>query len=215
MPTSKIIGVYTLTNNVTGRRYVGSSKDVMNRKASHFWQMRAQRHKNTLIQADFDQHGAESFEFEILYKAPYAFIRQIEQSFIDEGDFAYNLAPKATGGGAQNEHTSERMRKAQLGKTHTSETIAKLKARPPETNGGFIGYYITPKGTYPNAYLAADAMGGVLNFTTIRRWCRNPDKPICILSYRKSAYLQAIGESVIGQTPRDLGFGFVPAGSTV
>lgn len=53
-------------------------------------------------------------------------------------------------------------------------------------------------------------MGGVLNFTTIRRWCRNPDKPLCIRGYRRSSYRRSLGESVIWKTPRDLGFIFDP-----
>lgn len=172
--------------------------------------MRANRHKNRLIQADFDEHGAESFEFELLQSTSLSDMRAVEQRHIDGGEFTYNLAPKATGGGAHNENTIARMSAAHRDRKHTPETIVKLKARPAERNGGFIGYFHVPAGTYPSAYQAEEAMGGVLNFTTIRRWCRNPDKPFTIHSYKRSAYLKSFGPSVIGRTPRDLGFSFTP-----
>lgn len=207
---TKICGVYSLTNIITGKSYIGSGKNVLNRKASHFWQLRSNRHKNHLLQADFDQHGADSFQFDVLYTAPYAHIRGIEQSLIDSGDYVYNLARKATGGGAQNERTIERMKAAQMGKTHTAETIEKLRCRPKEVCGSFIGYYHTPSGTFPSSHEAADAMGGVMNYTTIKRWCRNPDKPFSVLALRKTAYLQSLPGDIIGKTPRQIGFSFTP-----
>lgn len=211
MPQPKICGVYALINTVTGKSYVGSGKDLANRKAHHFCQMRHNRHKNHLIQADHDRYGAESFRFSTLVLAPRATAKAIEQSYIDCGDYGYNLAPKATGGGAQNEHTIERMRLAHTGKRHSLESIAKLKVRPAESSGSFKGYYQTPAGSFASSYEAADAMGGVLNFTTIRRWCQNPEKAITKQSFRKSSYLQTFGEGVIGKRPTDLGFGFCPA----
>lgn len=210
MPSS-IPSVYAITNTVTKRAYVGSGKDVMNRKASHLWAMKANRHKNQLIQSDYDLHGADSFSFELLYRTD-GHRKAIEQSLIDSGDFAYNLAKKATGGGPpKTAETRRKLSKSHTGKRHSAATIAKLKARPAEICGNFIGYYHTPAGTYPSAYQAEDGMGGVLNFTTIKRWCRNPDKPFCVMAYRKSAYLRSLGESVIGRTPRSLGYGFDPA----
>ncbi|MEB2843795.1 GIY-YIG nuclease family protein [Endobacterium cereale] len=212
MPQAKICGVYAIENTITNRVYYGSAKDVANRKASHFWQLRNNRHKNHLIQADFDAHGADAFEFQLLELTAVADLRTVEQRYIDQtpADIRYNLAPKATGGGAQNERTIERMRRAHTGKRHTLESIAKLKARPAETNGSFKGYYRTPEGLFASSYEAADAMGGALNFTTIRRWCQNPDKKITKQSFRKSAYLQGFGERVIGMTPNELGFNFDP-----
>jgi group I intron endonuclease len=205
-------GVYALTNHITGKSYVGSSKDLSNRKASHFWQMRSRRHKNWLIQSDFDAHGAGSFQFDILDYAALSDLRAIEQAYIDSGDFAYNIATKAAGGGSPVTDAKRRkMSKAHTGKKHTPETIAKLKARPAETSRSFSGYYHTPTGVYASSYQAEDGMNGALNFTTIRRWCANPDKPFSPQSYGRCAYLKALGEGVIGATPKSLGFGFEPA----
>lgn len=207
--TNAKTGVYSLTNNITGKSYVGSAKDLSNRKASHFWQMRSRRHKNWLIQADFDTYGADAFQFDILHCAALPDLRAIEQAYIDSGAFAYNIAKKAAGGGPpKTKAIRAKMSKAHVGKKHTPESIAKLKARPPETSGSFTGYYHTPTGVYASSYEAEAGMGGVVNFTTIRRWCGNPDKPFCAQAFRKSAYLQSLGESVIGQTPRSLGFNF-------
>lgn len=211
---SPISGVYAIHNHITGKTYYGSGKDVSNRKASHFWQMRSQRHKNHLLQADFDQYGAESFEFELIQAVANQDLRKVEQRYIDKTDPSsrYNLAKKATGGGPpKTVETRRKLSKSHTGKRHSAATIAKLKARPAETCGNFIGYYRTPAGIFPSAYQAEEGMGGVLNFTTIKRWCRNPDKPFCVMAYRKSSYLQSFSESVIGKTPRVLGFSFDPA----
>jgi group I intron endonuclease len=210
--TNANIGVYALTNRITKKSYVGSSKDLSNRKASHFWQMRTRRHKNWHIQSDFDAHGGDSFQFDILDYAALSDLRAIEQAYIDSGDFAYNIAKKAAGGGSPVTDAKRRkMSKAHMGKKHTPETVAKLKARPAETSGSFTGYYHTPTGVFASSYEAEAGMSGVLNFTTIRRWCANPDKPFCAQAFRKSAYLQSLGEGVILQTPRSLGFGFEQA----
>jgi group I intron endonuclease len=208
---SQISGIYAIHNHITGKTYYGSGIDVANRKASHFWQMRSQRHKNHLLQADFDEYGADSFEFELVEKIDEQDLRTVEQRYIDQTDPSslYNLA-KATGAPPATEATRAKMRASHTGKKHSPETVAKLAARPAETNGGWIGFYHTPAGTYPSAYQAADGVGNI-NFTTIKRWCRNPDKPFCVMAYRKSSYLQSCGESVIGKSPRDLGFSFDPA----
>jgi group I intron endonuclease len=214
LPALPISGVYELRNTITGNAYVGSGKDVLNRKASHFWQLRSRRHKNRLIQADFDKYGADSFHFELLQHADHADLRLIEQRHIDSGAFSYNLAPKAAGGGpVKSPDTIAKMRRAHTGKRHSPETIEKIRNRPAEKTGAFIGFFLTPAGRYPSGYQAEQAMGGVVNFTTIRRWCQNPNKVINRKSYGKSRYLQAMGEAVIGRTYLDLGFGFEPAKS--
>lgn len=208
MPT--ISGVYAICNTVTDRAYVGSGKDIHNRRSSHFWQLRNHRHKNHLMQADFDLYGADSFEFTVLDTLPVPAARQIEQAHIDSGQFAYNLAPKAAGGGKHTAQSAKKRSKTATGKKHTAKTIEKLRNRPAETNGAFSGYFITPAGRHASSYQAAEAMGGVLNFTTIRRWCKNPGKPVCAASYRKSAYLRSLGGSAFGRTFGELGFGFEP-----
>lgn len=213
MPSPKLSGVYSLTNTKTGNRYVGRAADLKGRKAWHFSALRKGRHTNPHIQADFNQHGQDSFEFKILQLIGSDDARiETEQTFINSPDFGYNMVRTARGGAPPaTEATRAKMRASHTGKKHSPETVAKLAARPAETNGGFIGIYHTPAGAYPSAYQAEEGMGGVLNFTTIKRWCRNPDKPFCVMAYRKSAYLRSLSESVVGRTPRSLGFSFDPA----
>lgn len=203
-------GVYALSNTVTNRAYVGSACDLSNRRSSHFWQLRNHRHKNHLIQSDFDQYGANSFEFTVLHHVPVAEGRRIEQRHIDSGEYSYNIAPKAAGGGNHTAQSAAKRSKTATGRKHAPETVEKLRNRPAETNGAFSGYFLTPAGRHASSYDAAEAMGNVLNFTTIRRWCKNPQKTVCAASYRKSAYLRSLGEGVIGRTFGELGFGFEP-----
>ena len=217
MSSRTISGAYAITNTITGNRYVGRGKDVSNRKAWHFCRMRKGLHKNWKLQSDFNQHGQDSFTFEIIETVDSHDKRvSIEQTFIDSPEFGYNMVRNANGGGPPvTEATRKAMGDAHKGKRHTPETIEKIKNRPVEETGGFIGYYHTPAGVFPSSYAAEEGMGEILNFTTVRRWYQNPDKVISKQSYGKSAYLKSFGEGVIGKTYRDLGFSFVAATGSV
>lgn len=57
--------VYAIQHNVTKKIYIGSSKDPNKRYLSHMYMLRAGKHINEDMQADFDRFG-ENYSFYIL-----------------------------------------------------------------------------------------------------------------------------------------------------
>jgi len=61
-----VSGVYKITNNVTGRVYIGESICIQSRLATHFQQLSINNHINYGMQSDWNSHGADSFEHNVL-----------------------------------------------------------------------------------------------------------------------------------------------------
>ena len=60
------MGVYQVRNTVTGRALVAASKDVSSILNRHKAQLSMDAHPSKTLQADWAQHGADSFAFEML-----------------------------------------------------------------------------------------------------------------------------------------------------
>ena len=59
-------GVYTITNIVSGKQYVGSSADLVRRKWAHFKSLRDNNHKNIHLQRAYNTYGHENFRWDII-----------------------------------------------------------------------------------------------------------------------------------------------------
>lgn len=57
--------IYAIRHNQTHRVYVGSSSDVKSRIRNHIYALRGGRHKNTLMQSDFDKCGEDYSYFKL------------------------------------------------------------------------------------------------------------------------------------------------------
>lgn len=67
MTMNKLSGIYTITNKVTGKLYIGESLDIYRRwHKEHISKLRKKQHYNKGLQNDFNKYGEENFEFEIL-----------------------------------------------------------------------------------------------------------------------------------------------------
>lgn len=67
MATNKVSGIYTITNKVTGKLYIGESLDIYRRwHDEHIPQLRKNCHYNKELQNDFNKYGEENFSFEVL-----------------------------------------------------------------------------------------------------------------------------------------------------
>lgn len=67
MTTKKVSGIYTITNMVTGKLYIGESLDIYRRWHDEYIpELRKNRHYNKELQKDFNKYGEENFSFEIL-----------------------------------------------------------------------------------------------------------------------------------------------------
>jgi group I intron endonuclease len=68
--TQRPMGVYQVRNTVNGKLLIGTSVDlpsILNRERA---QLRLGGHRNRALQQDWNEHGAEAFEFEILDTLP-------------------------------------------------------------------------------------------------------------------------------------------------
>ncbi len=74
--------VYLLKNKITKRIYVGRSCMPQVRFEKHMSALRGNRHINDLMQLDFNEHGQESFELEIVEENENLTRKGIEGSWI-------------------------------------------------------------------------------------------------------------------------------------
>lgn len=59
-------GVYTITNTVSGKQYVGSAaSSFRSRWLTHIGQLRKGKHQNTRLQRAFNKYGESNFVFEV------------------------------------------------------------------------------------------------------------------------------------------------------
>lgn len=87
----KISGVYKITNTITGDFYIGSSKDVKKRWASHKCPSKWKQRHNSKLYQDFQKYGLENFMFNILVQVESKYLKQVEQEFIEMLNPAYNM----------------------------------------------------------------------------------------------------------------------------
>ena len=88
--TEKIIGVYKITNTVTGDFYIGSSKDVKHRWAEHKCPSVWKKYPNKQLYKDMLKYGTNKFEFQILEEVEIAHLKETEQQFIEKMHPTYN-----------------------------------------------------------------------------------------------------------------------------
>ena len=88
--TEKIIGVYKITNTITGDFYIGSSKNVKERWANHKCQSTWKRFPNNPMYLDFQKYGLENFVFEVLEVVEPEELKEREQQFIELLKPTYN-----------------------------------------------------------------------------------------------------------------------------
>lgn len=94
-------GVYTITNLINGKIYVGScSKSFKQRWSAHRNDLKNNKHRNTYLQRAYNKYGEENFKFEILEECESKYSISTEQYWINmlnvcDRKYGYNLAPVA------------------------------------------------------------------------------------------------------------------------
>lgn len=137
-PIFEIIGVYGIKNKVDGRTYVGSSRNIPERKLGHYRCLRRGTHGNQRLQRAWTSHGEENFEFIIFEFCSEEKLVNCEQYWIDHTELVYNVARSATPGprNPRNTHTLEqdkKQRERMLGNSfrkgikNSPETILKMR----------------------------------------------------------------------------------------
>lgn len=96
-----ICGIYSITNQATGKLYIGSSSDVNRRLKEHFRLLSAGRHKNKKLQHSFLKHGPCSLVGKLELVCEEANKYLYEQILIDGAGAVisgYNINPVAERG---------------------------------------------------------------------------------------------------------------------
>lgn len=123
-------GVYTITQHSTGKRYVGSSVNLQNRKDSHYSGLRRNTHGNSLLQRAFMKYGEADFDFRVLLHCDVNQVLFYEQRALDILTPEFNIlrvAGNSTGRLATPE-TRAKMSMSQKGRTCSPETRTKMSA---------------------------------------------------------------------------------------
>ena len=86
----KISGIYKIINTVTGDFYIGSSKNVKRRWASHKCKSVWNECPNNPMYIDMRKYGIDKFVFEILEEVEIDKLKEAEQQFIETLKPTYN-----------------------------------------------------------------------------------------------------------------------------
>ena len=120
-------GVYTITNLINNKIYVGSTVfDFKYRESTHFTRLKKQQHSNIHLQRAWNKYGESNFKFEILEEWEPEYCLSMEQYWINMLDscnklIGYNILPNASN---------------RAGSKHTVETIEKMRIIRKGTNVG-------------------------------------------------------------------------------
>lgn len=122
--------IYTITNLINNKIYVGCTVDLSKRKNLHFKQLRTNKHGNVYLQAAWNKYGEESFRFEILEECNKEFLKSQENYWcntlnVHNINYGYNIQPTNPNGNI----------------THSKETIIKIS----NSRKGSIGANLNKK----------------------------------------------------------------------
>jgi hypothetical protein len=84
-------GIYAIVNTVNNHRYIGQTKDLLQRKRDHFNNLKGNKHHSCYLQNSYNIHGANKFQFVVLeYVYEWADLNEREQFWITELKPEYN-----------------------------------------------------------------------------------------------------------------------------
>lgn len=124
-------GIYQIVNKVNGKKYVGSSNDIMKRWSLHKSLLNRKKHHSTHLQSAWDKHGKDKFIFEIIENVEdNSLLYEREQYWLDlyktyNGENGYNISKDskaATRGRTHSEETKQKISKAHKGKLRSDMT---------------------------------------------------------------------------------------------
>ena len=87
-------GIYKITNLANGKMYIGQSQNIYKRRVQHFTALRAGKHENAVMQADW-RRDFRKFRWDVVELCPISMLNEREHYWIEKlGTMApngYNL----------------------------------------------------------------------------------------------------------------------------
>ena len=124
-----ICGIYGILNVVSHRWYVGQTRDVTERRATHFKHLADNKHHNDILQFSHNKHGRCAFIFVLLERSNVDSLNEREVFWIKElsafvSDGGYNLT---TGGDCKQTVSGSTRIKSSL--SHKGKTLSEEQKR--------------------------------------------------------------------------------------
>lgn len=128
-----VSGIYTITNLVNKKIYLGKSSNVKRRLSNHKVSLMSFRHENEHLQNAVNKYGIENFEFEILEEVSINLLDSQENYWtnllnVHNRDFGYNILNCSPEGRTKvyDEEFRYKLGKGQRGKKASEETKRKM-----------------------------------------------------------------------------------------
>lgn len=154
MPYKKISGIYSISNIITKKCYVGSSYSVNSRMCSHKNLLLKGKHFNKHLQSSYNKHGIQNFLFKEIEECGIDNLIERENFWINKLKsnnrlFGYNvrLDTSTNRGIKASSITREKLRISHLGHKRSKETNEKIRLTQLKSvvqinkNGEKIGEY--------------------------------------------------------------------------
>jgi group I intron endonuclease len=126
-------GIYSITNTVNKKSYIGSSSDIFSRFGKHQWLLNKNIHSNSHLQNAWNKYGFNPFLFSILYETPKENLLIEEQKQLDicksNPSLYYNISYSAESPNLGLKMSDEAKRKISLaltGRILSEETKRKM-----------------------------------------------------------------------------------------
>lgn len=139
---AKNLIIYSITNTVTGQRYIGATKQgLARRKGEHIYRFNLGERDHKLYQG-MREHGIENFKFSVICNALKAeYLDDLEKLFIERYDTYRNGYNMTYGGDTVSDETREKLRAIHKGRKITwAHKMVEAKRR-----NGTLGHAM-PKG---------------------------------------------------------------------
>ena len=85
-------GIYKILNTANGHQYVGSTANLVNRKAVHWSTLKSGIHSNRYLQNAWNKYGPEAFEFRLIGHCTVERLIELEQEVVDHLRPKYNIS---------------------------------------------------------------------------------------------------------------------------
>lgn len=132
----RLSAIYTITNVVNGKVYVGCAKDFHERELSHKNKLRYNKHANRHLQSAWNKYGSWNFKFEIYELCDPSKLIDREELVIShlnttDPSRGYNICKKGTShlGVKRTDECKKKIGDANRGKIRSPEFCAALSAR--------------------------------------------------------------------------------------